>query len=155
MAWRLSHGNYLHIEMEKNISESWWAWSCPLWFPFFLPSWRAVRSYWSHLEERDPIWGDDWSHSLFIRRSPSWVFSGVFLGCKANARRSVPSPQDHFIITLAISDQRNWRHTRGKWPLARNPDRSWWHRHTNWKFFWPQPMAPWTFQGAIPPPSFP
>ena len=64
-----------------------------------------------------------------------------FLGCKANGRKSVHSPQDHFIITLIISD---WRDTRGKWPLARNLDRSWWHRHTNWKFFWLQPMAPWT-----------
>ena len=29
----------------------------------------------------------------------------VFLGCKANARRSVHSPQDHFIITLIIRDR--------------------------------------------------
>ena len=61
-------------------------------------------------------------------------FSGGFLGCKANVRRSVHSPQDHFIITLIISDRRDWRDTQGKWPLARNPGRSWWHRHTNWKF---------------------
>ena len=33
-------------------------------------------------------------------------FSGVFLGCKANARRSLHSPQDHFIITLISSDRR-------------------------------------------------
>ena len=65
----------------------------------------------------------------------------VFLSCKANARRSVHSPQDHFIITLIISDRRDWRDTRGKWHLARNPDRDWWHRHTNLKLFWPQP--PW------------
>ena len=71
-------------------------------------------------------------------------FLTVFLGCKANARRSVHSPQDHFIFTLIISDRLDWRDTRGKWPLARNPNRSWWHHHTNWKFFWPQPMAPWT-----------
>ena len=68
-------------------------------------------------------------------------FSGVLFGCKANARRSVHSPQDHFIITLIISD---WCDTRGKWPLARNPNRSWWHRHTSPKLFWPQPLAPWT-----------
>ena len=30
-----------------------------------------------------------------------------FLGCKANARRSVHSPQDHFIIILIISDRRD------------------------------------------------
>ena len=71
------------------------------------------------------------------------TFSGVFC-CKASARRSVHSPQDHFIITLIISDRSDWRDTRGKCSLARNPDRSWWHRHTNWKFFWPQPLAPWT-----------
>ena len=52
-----------------------------------------------------------------------------FLSCKA--RRSVQSPQDHFIITLIISERRDRRDTRGKRPLARNPDRSWWHRHTN------------------------
>jgi hypothetical protein len=28
----------------------------------------------------------------------------------------VHSPQDHFIITLIISDRRDWRNTRGKWP---------------------------------------
>ena len=31
--------------------------------------------------------------------------------------------------------------TRGKWHLARNPDRSWWHRHTSLKLFWPQHMS--------------
>ena len=41
---------------------------------FLLPSWRAVRSYRPHLEDKDPIWGDDSSHSPFIRWSPSWDF---------------------------------------------------------------------------------
>ena len=68
----------------------------------------------------------------------------VFLSRKVNAKKSVHSPQDHFIITLIISDRRDWRDTRGKWPLARNPDRSWWHRHTSLKIFWPQRMAPCT-----------
>ena len=31
-----------------------------------------MRSYGPHLEERDTIRCDDWSHSPFIRRSPSW-----------------------------------------------------------------------------------
>ena len=53
----------------------------------------------------------------------------------AHAWRSVHSPQDHFIITLIISDRSDGRDTRGKWPLARNPDRSWWHRHTTESFF--------------------
>ena len=43
---------------------------------FLLSSWRAVRSYQPHLEGRDAIWGDDWSYSPFIRRSPSWGFLG-------------------------------------------------------------------------------
>ena len=58
--------------------------------------------------------------------------------------RSVHIPQYHFIIALIISDQHDWRDTRDKWPLAGNPDRSWWHRHTSLKLLCPQPMAPWT-----------
>ena len=41
-----------------------------------LPSWHAVRSDWPQLDEKDPIWGDDWLHSSFIRRSPSSGFPG-------------------------------------------------------------------------------
>ena len=63
--------------------------------------------------------------------------SEVFLSCKANAKRSVHSPRDHFIISLIISDRRDWRDTRGKWPLARNPNRSCWHRHNSVKLFFP------------------
>ena len=111
----------------------------PFLISFILPSWRAVRSYQHHFEERGPIWGNDWSQKPHHQR-----FSGVFLSCKANAGRSVHSPQDHFIISLIISDRRDWRDTRGKWSLARNPDRSWWYHHTSLKLFWPQPMAPWT-----------
>ena len=70
---------------------------------FLLPPWRAVRSYWLHLEVRDPIWGDDRSHSPFIRRSLSWGFPG-FSSAKENTRRSVHSPRDHFIITFIIRD---------------------------------------------------
>ena len=38
--------------------------------------------------------------------SSDGLLAEVFLSCKANARRSVHSPQDHFIITLIISDGR-------------------------------------------------
>ena len=48
----------------------------PLLSSFLLPSWRNMRSNRPHLEERDPIWGDNWSHSPFIRLSPSWSFLG-------------------------------------------------------------------------------
>ena len=54
------------------------------------------------------------------------------------------SSRYHLIITLSLTDRHDWRDTQGKWPLARNPDRSWWHRHTSLKLFWPQPMASWT-----------
>ena len=91
----------------------------------FFP-WRSVRSYRPHL---DGLLAEDF---------------GIFFSCNANARRSVHSPRDHFIINLIIGDRCGWRDTRGKWPLARNPERSWWHRHTNCKFSCPQSMAPWT-----------
>ena len=37
---------------------------------------------------------------------------------------------------LSLADRCDWSDTRGKWPLARNPDRS-------VKLFWPQAMTPW------------
>ena len=93
---------------------------------FFLPSWRAVRSYRPHLEERDLIWGDDWSYNPFIRRSPCWGFLGF-----SSALRQMPgdlcTAPRIISVSLIISDRRDWR----KWPLARNPDRSWWHCHTS------------------------
>ena len=39
-------------------------------------------------------------------------------------------------IMLLSPDRRNWRDTRGKWPLARNPGRK-----RCLKLFWPQPMV--------------
>ena len=44
---------------------------------------------------------------------------------------------------------RTRRDIRGKWPLARNQDRSCWHRHTSLKLFWPQSVAPWTQKNLI------
>ena len=49
---------------------------------FLLAPWCAVRSNQPHLEERDPIWGDDWSHSPFIRWSPNWGFPGFSLAVR-------------------------------------------------------------------------
>ena len=46
--------------------------------------------------------------------------------------------QDQFIITLIFSDRRD---TRGKWPLARNPDRCWWHHHISFKFLGRSPFS--------------
>ena len=65
--------------------------------------------------------------------SSDGLLAGVFRGYpqsrKANVKRSVHSFRDRFIIILIISD------TRGKWTLARNPDRIWWHCHTSLKLF--------------------
>ena len=108
-------------------------------FPLFFlfPSWCAVRSYRPHLEERDPIWGDDWSHIPFIGRSPSWGFLGFSSAVRKMPGDLCTAPR---IITLIISDRRDWRRdTRGKWPLARNPDRSWWHRHTSISYSFSSP----------------
>ena len=45
------------------------------------------------------------------------------------------------LSNLSLTDRCD---TRGKWPLARNPDRSWWYCHTCLQLFWPQTIAPWT-----------
>ena len=47
------------------------------------------------------------------------------------------SPWYHFIIILPLADRRG---IRGKWPLARKPDRSWWHRQTGLIFCF---CSPW------------
>ena len=39
--------------------------------------------------------------------SSDGLLAEIFLSCKANARRSVHSPQDHVIIPLIISDRRD------------------------------------------------
>ena len=59
-----------------NPIESFFDLPHPFLLSFLLPSRRVVRCYRPHLEEKDPIWGDDWSHSPFIERSPSWGFLG-------------------------------------------------------------------------------
>ena len=48
------------------------------------------------------------------------------------------------LSSLSLAHRLDWRDTQRKWPLARNPDRSRWHRHTILKLLWPQPIAPWT-----------
>jgi len=42
----------------------------------------------------------------------------------------------------------NRRETGDKGLLGREPDRSQCHLHTSLKFFWSQPMAPWTLATA-------
>ena len=65
-----------------------------------------------------------------------------FLQPKINARRFLHSPLFHRIITLINTRESCLTWHSGKWPLARNPDRSCWHRHTILKIFWLQLMDP-------------
>ena len=73
------------------------------------------------------------SRRLVPQPSSDGLLVEGFLCLKANARRSVYSPQSHLIITLIISDDMidMTLGTSGLWL----PDRSWWHQHTNLKFF--------------------
>ena len=115
--------------------------SRPLLISFLLPSWRALRSYWPHLEERDPIWGDDCSHSPFIRRSPSWYFLGVssavrqMPGDLCTAPRIIPLSSVSLATDATLGTSGLWLGTRtgigGTATLTKS-------------FFWPQPMAPCT-----------
>ena len=103
----------------------------PFLISFLLHSWQAIRSYRPNLEIRDPIWGDDWSHSLHQMVSKQ-RFSRVFLRF---GRISVHSPQSISLSSL-LADRRDWHDTRSKLPLARNLDMNWWHCHTGLKLFW-------------------
>ena len=58
--------------------------------------------------------------------------SRCFPSCKINARRSVHSPGIVSLSPLSLADRRD---TRGKWSLAKKPDRSLWHRYTSLKLF--------------------
>jgi hypothetical protein len=92
------------------------------------------------LDGMDPIWGEGWSYSPFIKRSPSWGIPGF-----SSAVRQIPGdlctalgiiPLSPLPLATDVTDV-----TRGKWSLTRNPDRSWWHRHAGLKPFWSQSMA--------------
>ena len=54
-------------------------------------------------------------------------------------------------LPLATSLSLVTRYTRGKWPLARNLENSWWYRHTSLKLFLAAvPMGPWTIGRGCP-----
>ena len=59
-------------------------------------------------------------------------FSRIFLDLKVNTRKSVHRLGSISPSSLSLAD---WRDTRGKYPLARNLNRSWWHRHKSIKIF--------------------
>ena len=110
-----------YVQRFKN-SEVWLLMIHP--FPSFPPS---VPSYWSHLEVKDLISGNNWSHSLQTIRS--WGFFGVFLSREGNSRRSV---HRCFTLLSPISDLGD---TRDNWSLVGNLDMSWWHRYTSISYF--------------------
>ena len=64
----------------------------PFLISFLLPSWRAVRSLRPHLEERDSIWGDDWSSDGLLAK--------VFLEFSSAVRQM---PGDRFTAPRIIS----------------------------------------------------
>ena len=116
----------------------------PFLISFLLPSWRAVRSYRPHLEKRDPIWGDEWSHSPFIRLSPSWGFLGVssavrqMPGDLCTAPRIIPlSP-----LSVATNVTDTTLGASGLWLGIRTGagGTATWAK----RFFGHYPMAPWT-----------
>ena len=93
--WPMGIHIYLHQNKKRECFRLSFLILCPFLLSFFLPFWPAVLSYRSHLDVRDPIWGDHWSYNLHWY-SPSCGF----LSCKTNARRSVHSPRFQLIITL-------------------------------------------------------
>ena len=94
----------------------------------------AFLFYQSHLALRDPFEAMT-GRTAFTRWSPSSGFP-FFINRKINAWRSMHSPRYPLIVILIISwDRRNWRDTRDKWSLAKNSDRSWWHRHTGLELY--------------------
>ena len=89
---------------------------CPFLLSFLLPLRHAVRAYWPHLEESDPIWSDDWSHSVH-RRSPSWGFPGFSLAAGQMPGDLCIVP-DIISSSLSLADRWNWRDSRDRWSLA-------------------------------------
>ena len=105
----------------------------PFLLSFLFHASRAVRSYRYHLEVRDPIWGDYWSHSLHqtvSRGSPKFSSNR-----EVNTSRPIYNPGIISLSPLSLSDRRDWRDTLFKWSLARNLSKSLWHHHINFNRF--------------------
>ena len=116
---------------------------------FFLPSFSVPDVL---CNPTDLIWRKGTPLEVMIGRtapSSDGLLAEVFWGfpqLQGKCQETLHSPQDHFIITLIISDRRDWRSTRGNWTLARNLHRSWWNRHTTFKAFFGR--RPW-LQGQL------
>ena len=110
--------------------------TCRLLSSFLLPSWRVVRCYRSHLEDRETIWGDDWLHSPFIRLSPSWGFPGFSSAIRQMPRDLCAALDFISLSPLSLAGL-------GKWSVAMNPNRNYWHCFSSIELFWLKPLASW------------
>ena len=79
------------------------------------------------------VWGISfWSYQFSV-----WRFPGISSAVRQMTGDLCTAPGIISLFPLSLVDRHDWRDTRGKWSLARNPDRSLKF------FFWPQPMATW------------
>ena len=58
-----------------------------------------------------------------------------FLSPKVNARIFFHNLRFYPLSLLPSADRTGRCDTRSKWPWTRNPDKSWWHRHSTYKVF--------------------
>ena len=136
----------LHIEKKLKVILIRIVLPCPFLLSFLLTSWRAVRSYRPHLEERDLIWGDDWSHNSFFRRSPNWDFLRVSSAVRQMPGDLCAAPRiislSHLSLATDVTDVTDVIFgTSGLWPRTRTEAGG--TATLTKSFFWPQPMAPW------------
>ena len=80
----------------------------------FLHLCRPVRSYWRHLEERDPIWGNDWPHSLHHKVSQLKI-PGLSSAIRKISGNLCTVPELALVSPLSLSD---WRDALSIWSLA-------------------------------------
>ena len=67
------------------------------------------------------------------QRTPGFTFSChmIRIGtCVAEWRNLFTASSIISLSPVSLADRRDYRDTRGKWPLTRNPDRSWWYPHS-------------------------
>jgi hypothetical protein len=93
----------------------------------FIPSFPSFSLPGVLWDPTDFIWGTPFEamidHTAFIRWSPSWGFLGF-----SSVVRQMPGDLCTASVSLSLANKRD---TLSKWPLARNPDRNWWHRLTS------------------------
>ena len=107
-----------------------------------------IRGWWQLFEYRD-TWGEIisipdslqlfWPLSVApcTQRKKSLLAEvyGIFLVVRQMPGDLYTPPSIIWSSPLSLAVRCDWRDTRGNWPLARNPNRIWWHRHTSIKLF--------------------